>query len=59
VRLEGLGQLKNSKDLIGTPTRNLPACSIVSQETTLPRALKQQKAGYLKTEFNFGFGDDY
>jgi hypothetical protein len=36
--LEGLGQLKNSDDLNGNQTRNLPACSIVPQPTTLPRA---------------------
>jgi hypothetical protein len=38
VRLEGLGQLKEI-NLIGTLTRDLPACSIVPQTTTLPRAL--------------------
>jgi hypothetical protein len=38
VRLEGLGQLKISNDLIGNQTCNLPACSIVSQQTKLPRA---------------------
>jgi hypothetical protein len=37
VRLEGLGQLKNSKDVIGIQNRDLPACSIVPQPTTLPR----------------------
>jgi hypothetical protein len=37
VRLEGLGQLKKI-DLIGIRTRDLPACSIVPQPTTLPRA---------------------
>jgi hypothetical protein len=37
VRLEGLGNLKKIH-LIGTRTRNLPACSIVPQSTTLPRA---------------------
>jgi hypothetical protein len=37
VRLEILGQLKK-KHLNGTWTRDLPACSIVSQPTTLPRA---------------------
>jgi hypothetical protein len=31
VRLEGLGQLKKSNDLIGTWTRDLPACNIVPQ----------------------------
>jgi hypothetical protein len=39
VRLEGLGQLKKkSNELIGNWTRDLPACSIVPQPTTLPRA---------------------
>jgi hypothetical protein len=37
VRLEGLDQLK-IVHLIGTRTRDLPACSIVPQPTTLPRA---------------------
>jgi hypothetical protein len=35
VRLEGLGQLKNP---IGNRTRDLPACSIAPQPTTLPHA---------------------
>jgi hypothetical protein len=38
VQLEGLGQLKNSKDLIRNRTRHLPACSIMAQLTTLPCA---------------------
>jgi hypothetical protein len=38
VRLEGLGQLKKSNDLIGDRTLDLPACSIVPQPTTPPRA---------------------
>jgi hypothetical protein len=39
MRLEGLGQLKKkSSDLIGTWTRNLLACRIVPERTTLPRA---------------------
>jgi hypothetical protein len=37
VRLEGLGQFKKIH-LIGTRTRDLPACSIVPQPTTVPRA---------------------
>jgi hypothetical protein len=37
VRLEGLGKLKKNIDLIGIRTRDLPACSIVPQPTTLPR----------------------
>jgi hypothetical protein len=32
VRLEGLGQLKKSNDLIGDRTRDLPDCSIVPQQ---------------------------
>jgi hypothetical protein len=38
MRLEGLGKLKKSNDLIGIRTRDLPACSVVPQPTTLPRA---------------------
>jgi hypothetical protein len=38
MRLEGLGQLRKSNDLIGTQTRDPPACIIVPQPTTLPRA---------------------
>jgi hypothetical protein len=38
VRLEGLGKLKKST-LSGTRTRDLPACSIMPQPTTLPRSL--------------------
>jgi hypothetical protein len=34
VRLEGLGQLKKSNDLIGNRTRDFPACRIVPQPTT-------------------------
>jgi hypothetical protein len=36
VRLEGLGELKKSNDLIGTRTCDLPASSIVPQPTWLP-----------------------
>jgi hypothetical protein len=39
LQLEGLGKLKKSND-IGTRTRDLPACSIVPQPTTLPRVWK-------------------
>jgi hypothetical protein len=35
MRLEGLGPLKKSDDLIRNQTRDLPACSIVLQWTTL------------------------
>jgi hypothetical protein len=37
VRLEGLGQLKKIH-LIGTRSRDFPACSVVPQQITLPRA---------------------
>jgi hypothetical protein len=38
MRLERLDQVKKSNDLIGNRTRDLPACSIALQATTLPRA---------------------
>jgi hypothetical protein len=38
VRLEGLGQLKIAVTSSGNRTRDLPACSIVPQPTTLPHA---------------------
>jgi hypothetical protein len=38
VRLERLGQLKKTSGLIGNRTHDLPACTIVPQSTTLPRA---------------------
>jgi hypothetical protein len=38
VQVEGLGKLKNSKDLIVIWTRDLLACSIVPQPTTIPCA---------------------
>jgi hypothetical protein len=36
-RLEGLGELKISNKLMRNRTRDLPACNIVRQPTTLPR----------------------
>jgi hypothetical protein len=42
VRLEGLGKLKKNP-LIGTRTCDLPACSIVPQPTTLPRAPEEEE----------------
>jgi hypothetical protein len=38
VRLEGLGKLKKSNDLIGNRIRDLPACNMVPQTTALLRA---------------------
>jgi hypothetical protein len=43
VRLEGIGNLKKIH-LIGTQTRDLPACSIVPQPTTLPHAQRLAKS---------------
>jgi hypothetical protein len=50
VRLEGLGKLKKSSDLMGNRTCDLPACSIVPQPTTLSRAP-------FKMLRNFNFAD--
>jgi hypothetical protein len=53
VRLKGLSQLKKSSDIIGIWTRDLPACSIVPQPTTLPRAPNLEMTGqYLQYELN-------
>jgi hypothetical protein len=38
VRREGLGKLEKFILLIGSGTRDLPACGIVDQPTELPRA---------------------
>jgi hypothetical protein len=38
VRLEVLGKLKKSNELLRNRTGELPACSIVPQPTTLPDA---------------------
>jgi hypothetical protein len=43
VRLEGLGELKKSSYLNGNRTRDLPACSTVSQSTRLPRPPRSWK----------------
>jgi hypothetical protein len=51
VPLEGLGKLKKSNDLIGTRTRDLPACGIVPQPTTLPRALRVNKGTAIISDF--------
>jgi hypothetical protein len=42
MRLEELGQLKSSNNFIENGTRDFPACSIVPQSTTLPRALQRE-----------------
>jgi hypothetical protein len=38
VRLEGLGKLKKKINRIRTRNHDLPACSMVPQQTSLPRA---------------------
>jgi hypothetical protein len=38
MRLEVLGQLKNAMTSSGNRTLEVPACSIVSQPTTLPHS---------------------
>jgi hypothetical protein len=53
MRLEGLGQLKNSSDLTGKGTRDLPACSIMPESTTLPRAPAVLASAY----FSYGEAD--
>jgi hypothetical protein len=47
LQLEGLCKLKEINDLFGTRTRNLPACSIVPQPSTLLIALhiNEHKSG--------------
>jgi hypothetical protein len=53
VRLEGLGKLKKIH-LIGNRSRDLPACSIVSQPTALPRTPPLDKHhGYFKELYGF------
>jgi hypothetical protein len=37
VRLKELGKLKKFSDLLGTQTRDLPACNIAPQPSMLPR----------------------
>jgi hypothetical protein len=37
VRLEGLGELEKSNDLVGNRTREFMACRIVPQPSTQPR----------------------
>jgi hypothetical protein len=53
LRLEGLGQLKKKNDFIGTRTCDLPACSIVPQPSTTPRAPTHNQAAayYPITDF--------
>jgi hypothetical protein len=55
VRLEGLGQLKKKNNyLVGNRTRDIPACRILSQPTTLPRApgLQNTKQNYKSEKKN-------
>jgi hypothetical protein len=61
LRLEGLGQLKNSNDLIGTRSCHLPACSIVPHSFTLQLSLSLSLPNgplytpvTLDSKYNFG-----
>jgi hypothetical protein len=58
VRLGGLGKLKKIH-CIGTRTHNLPACSIVLQPTTIPRApvTRISNKSYLLSYFYSSFTD--
>jgi hypothetical protein len=52
---------KSNDDLIGIRTRVLPACSIVPQTNTIPRAL-MNKNRFIKLEFPYkqnGYRDGY
>jgi hypothetical protein len=53
VRLEALGKLKTVNDLIGSRTRDLPACSIVPQPTTLPRDLSNVNQSVFKSLYQY------
>jgi hypothetical protein len=44
MRLTELGKLEHFNYLIGNRTRDLPACSIVPQPSTLPRASSVAKS---------------
>jgi hypothetical protein len=54
VRLEGLGKLKTSNDLIGTRSRDLPACSIAPQPATLPCNLAVYVSQFLNMQADGG-----
>jgi hypothetical protein len=56
MRLEGLGQLKISDDLIGNRNRNLPVCSIVPQSTTLLRVRLVRDVARWKWIYPWGDG---
>jgi hypothetical protein len=52
MRLEGLDKLKISIYLIETRTRDLPACSLVHQPTTLPLVPQYHNKKILKTPWS-------
>jgi hypothetical protein len=45
--MQRLGKLKEFNSLIGTETRDLPACSVVPQPHTLPRAQQRVSVAYI------------
>jgi hypothetical protein len=51
VRLEGLGKLKNSNDLIGIRTHDLPTCSIVQCESSLKIFYPEVRYSKLNLQF--------
>jgi hypothetical protein len=52
VRMKGLDKLKNSIDINGIRTRNLPACNIMTRLTTLACSVWKVTSYYLH---NIGF----
>jgi hypothetical protein len=58
VRLEGLGTLKICNSFIGTRTRDLPACGIASQPSTLPTApTHRYKTGFIHAKSQLYLND--
>jgi hypothetical protein len=58
MRLEGTDKLK-SNDFTGILTRNLPACSIALQTTTLQRTLSANKKKYSAHGKRYRNKEDY
>jgi hypothetical protein len=52
MRLEGLGHIEISNYLTGNRTRDLPTCSIVPQQITLPRTVPKRIEGKVISRLN-------
>jgi hypothetical protein len=52
VRLEGLGKLNKSNDLIGNRTRDLPTCRIGPQQIMIPRTVPKNIEGNIIARLN-------